>query len=150
MSDRTSVTLHVLKVDADKARATFNDSPAYTDTSDELLTEFGFDDVNYGNLPFLPKLLEAGIAYNSSWGSGDSYGPGTFSLRFTAEGNPVTWELYDETINPNLVDLMERIDKPVELRQYLLAHEAKTIEPTWDNQEEFSKIFRAKQLITPP
>lgn len=148
MGDRTSVRLTVLTSQLAAAQKHFNTEANESDTHTEF-TELTFYDVNYGNLPFLADLLKAGVAYDSYWSSGGDFGPGTESLRFNDKGEPYTSTLYDEGINPNLSDLMARIDKPDELRAFLLQHQEDVADRPWDNQEEYGKIYLATQLINP-
>ena len=148
MGDRTTVYLLVLNSQSIEAQKHFTYETS-GDGFDDITTEFIFEDVNYGDLPFLEALQKAGIAYDSSWSSGDNYGPGTKSLRFDAEGKPFTSMLYESAINPELSDLMALIDKPDELRTFLLEHQADVADRPWDNQEEYGKLYLAKQLINP-
>ena len=148
MRDRTTVRLMVLNSQSVEAQKhfTFEDIDSYVD---DTTTESEFDAVNYGNIPFLEDLKTAGIAYDSSWSSGDEFGPGTESLRFNDKGEPFTRTLYDDGVNPYLPKLMELIDKPDELRAHLIKHSEDVADRPWDNQEEYGKIYLAKQLINP-
>ena len=148
MSDGTTVTLFVLQSQLAAAQEQFDDKPGESTCLGEL-TELMFYDVNYGNLPFLGKLQKAGIAYDSCWNSGDEYGAGVENVRFTATGDVIGRTVYDSERNPNLDTLMGLIDKPDELRQYILDHKTATEDLSWDNQEEYSKIYLANQLINP-
>lgn len=148
MGDRTTVYLRVLNSQSVEAQEYFTLEDIGSDIG-VTTTEFIFEDVNYGDLPFREALKKAGIAYDSSWSRGDDYGPGTESLRFDAEGNPFTSTVYESGINPELSDLMALIDKPDELRTFLLEHQADVADRPWENQEEYGKIYRATQLIQP-
>ena len=148
MGDRTTVYLRVLNSQSVEAQKHFTDETSGDDLGDTT-TEFIFENVNYGDLPFLEALRKAGIAYNSSWSRGNDYGPGTECLRFDAEGKPFTSTVYKSGINPELSDLMALIDKPDELRAFLIQHEKDVADRPWDNQEEYGKIYLAKQLINP-
>lgn len=148
MGDPTTVCLLVLNSQSIEAQKHFTYETSGDDLGD-ITTEFIFEEVNYGDLPFLEALRKAGIAYDSYWSRGDDYGPGTESLRFDAEGKPFTSTLYESAINPELSDLMALIDKPDELRTFLLEHQADVADRPWDNQEEYGKLYLAKQLINP-
>lgn len=147
MGDRTYVTLSVLKSQEQKASSLFTYSPD-EDWLDDQLAHFGFPEVNYGNLGFLYELRAAGIAYDSRWESGGDYGPGTESLRFTQGGEAIENTVYDSGKNPDLQYLMDRIDKPEELRSYILKHHKEVTNLPWENQEEYGKLYQAKQLIS--
>lgn len=149
MGDRTTVTLSVLTAQAKTAEALFVDR--YFDVAldtDPLIFQWTFEEVNYGELPFLHKLQQAGIAYDSEWGRGDEYGSGCKSCRFTSLGTAIDKEIYDENLNPNLAALLERIDQSDHLRQYILDHQESITTLPWDNQEEYGKRYRVTQLIT--
>lgn len=148
MGDRTTVYLRVLNSQSVEAQKHFTNETS-EDALDDITTEFIFEEVNYGELPFLEALRKAGIAYDSSWSRGDEYDPGTESLRFDAEGKPFTSTVYESDINPNLGALIALINKPDELRAYLLKHQKKVADPPWDNQEEYGKLYQVKQLINP-
>jgi hypothetical protein len=149
MGDRTNVTLTVLSVDAERVEDMFLDagwSAANSDASDPLST-FDFEDVNYGNLTFLDDLKEQGIPYDSSWGSGSEYGDGTKSLRLTSEGEAVETEIYDDEHSCAISDLMSLLNQPAALRVLILAKNASLFVLPWDNQAEYAKLHRIRQLI---
>lgn len=147
MGDRTTVTLSVLESQEDKAREyfEFEDNEAWLD---EPLSYHQFDEINHGELDFLHKLKAAGIAYESRWDRGYEYGPGVKSLRFTPDGNVVEKEIYDSECAIDLKSLMPLLDKPEELREYILTRHQEVSTLSWENQEEYGKLYRAKQLIS--
>lgn len=147
MGDRTSVTLMVLEEQANEAKAFFIYDPD-EETLDEPFQYFHFSEISHGNLGFLDDLLNAGIAFDSSWCSISEYGPGTDYLRFLPDGSVWSEEIYDSAINPSLEKCMELIDKPEELRQYLVDHHKEVTPPSWENQIEYGKRYRAKMLIS--
>lgn len=150
MGDRTTVTLCIpasLKEKADEILK--SDLPEECGPyDDEGLYFYTFYEVNYGNLSLLNELRDNGIAYDSSWDDGGEYTAGTKHCRFTGDGDCKELEIYDSQINPDMDQLIQRIDNPVELRAYILLHKENTETLPWDNQEEFGKIFLAKKLIT--
>lgn len=148
MQDRTSVKLIVLTTQASAAEALFDWESSGGDSEPDL-TSFDFEDVNYGTLRFLTKLQDAGIAFDSNWGSGSEYGPGTHYGRFTSEGEFDSWEISDSSINPNIDELVTLLKHPKKLREFILEHVEKTTPLPWDNQEEYGKLYRTKQLINP-
>lgn len=149
--DPSTVTLTVLASQAELVETLI--SPGYEDfeiSEDSHLTALVFHEVGYGELPFLGKLQAAGIAYDSSWSAGSEYTPGTKYLRFTPEGTVISREIYDDQVNPNLDELLKRIDKPAELKAYLLAHaDHVSVEELLEEQIEFGKRYRATNLIAP-
>lgn len=149
MGDRTSVHLTVLNGQAAAAEAIFKSYDDPTGEPGAMLTEYYFTEVNYGELSFLGDLQDAGIAYDSCWNDGAEHGAGMKSLRFTAEGGVETRERYNAAYNPPLEALMVRIDQPAELREYILEHSQSVQHLSWDNQEEYAKVFKTKQLIDP-
>jgi hypothetical protein len=148
MGDRTYVTLSVLKTQEREAASHFPFDPE-EDWLDDQLAHFGFPEINYGNLGFLFELRAAGIAYDSRWESGGDYGAGTESLRFTSLGEAIEKTVYDSGKNPDLGYLMDRIDKPEELRDYILEHYDEVTNLDWENQEKYGKLYQARKLIDP-
>ena len=148
MGDRTSVALRVLTSQVERVKEIIKGEYYETDYYDPDLTIFDFDEVNYGELPFLQKLEKAGIPYNSRWGKGDDYGSGETVCRFTPEGEALVVELCDAEDNPRIASLLERLDKPEELVQYILDYVGSRKVYPWDNQEDYGKLYRMKQLIT--
>ena len=149
MGDHSYVTLSVLASQAEQAKTFMDYEPNREGNFDkDRCIYFEFEEVNYGELKFLDALQAAGIAYLSEWESGQEYGAGCTSCRFTPEGKAIIKSFDDSEINPPLYNLMELIDQPDALRTFILAHkELRTIMP-WDNQEEYGKLYRATQLIT--
>lgn len=148
MGDRTTVTLTVPYDFADIVEEIEEAQERDFNTEGNLIF-LTYYEVNYGELRFLKKLKEQGIPYDSAWCDGNEYGPGTKSLRFTPEGEAIEMELYDDDANPDMNALMCRIDDPVALRQYILNHQASRQVLPWDNQVEYGKLYRTRQLITP-
>lgn len=149
MSSETScVTLTVLASQKDLAEEAF-DFQADEDIGEvEGQWVYTFYEVNYGTLEFLDNLRDAGIAYNSEWTSGHEYSAGTQSGRFTLEGDYVQRVIYDISINPAMYKLLGLIDKPDELRAFILEHqESISVLPLDQVQEEYGKLYRMHQLI---
>lgn len=148
MGDRTSVILYVLTTQKDTAISLFdqlaNEDYEYQD--DQWV--FEFNEVKYGELRFLHKLKEAGIAYDSNWSSGHEYSAGTASCRFTAEGFCIEKEVYDYALNPALYELIKLIDQPEALRKYILNHQENVaVLPLDSNQEANGKPYLTHKLI---
>ena len=118
------------------------------DDTDDIIC-LSFEEVNYGELPFLPKMADAGIPYNSSWSSGSNYGAGTEYNRYTSEGCTVFLNVFDEDINPSIVALMTVIDEPIKLQEMVRNHHQDTTPLPWDNQVEYAKKYRVLKLINP-
>lgn len=148
MGDRTSVMLTVLTSQLNETEKLFSYEPSELYRGD-LLTEYLFYDVNYGNLEFLPAIQNHGIAYTSRWESGSEYGPGEETCRFTPEGNLLIQTIGDEYKNPCLKSLMKAINSHEMLKQIIMRHYEEVTALPWDNQEEYGKIYRARQLINP-
>lgn len=149
MGDRTFVFLTVPIECRELAETVFD-----KDTIDEDwevngdLVYCGFNDVNYGDLGFLCDLADLGIPYESTWERGSEYGPGTEFGRFTPEGEYVTLTVYDSQASPDVTSLMSRIDRPNDLVQYIKDYVKEITPLPWDNQVEYGKIYRTKQLIS--
>lgn len=153
MGDRVSVTLTVLASQAKEAEALFDDWSASTEEEYPLhntdVKDFTFDEVNYGQLEFRDALKKAGIAYDVAWEKGHEFGKGTEYCRFDEKGEAAVWEQYEGDEDPPITALMERIDQPDELIKYIRSHHERHQYPSWDNQEDFGKIYRARLLIQP-
>lgn len=157
MSDRSYVTLTILTSDCAAALPLMSDYTACEEAASTIhetgsmtsITSYGFEEVNYGELPFLPALILAGIPFDSDWGSGNDYGSGTKSCRFTAEGVAQVKELYDSDSAIELKELMERIDHPELLEQYIRDRVKSREVLPWKDQAVNQKLYRTTKLICP-
>ena len=147
-SEESTVTLTVLASQKDQAEEEF-DFQACEDTGEiDRHWVYIFYGVKYGTLKFLDSLRDAGIAYDSEWSSGHEYSAGTQSGRFTSEGLYVKKGIYETQINPCMYHLLDCIDKPDELRAFILEHqESISVLPLDQVQEEYGKLYRMHQLI---
>lgn len=157
MSDRSFVILTILTSDYAAARPLMggesacgeSESTIHEEGNSTAVTSFEFDEVNYGELPFLTTLILAGIPFDSDWGAGSEYGSGTNSCRFTAEGVAQVKELYDSDSAIELEELMERIEHPEVLKQYILDRVKSREVLPWKDQAANQKIYRTTKLICP-
>jgi len=151
MGDRTYVTLTVPLAHKQEV---LQICKCYSSPSEEQdigqLCVMDFEEVNYGELPFLDKLQDRGIAYDSEWEDGGSYTKGGAYLRFNKEGEAIHKELYDNCHNPDISALMQLIDDPEALRKFILAHNEWLTIPGWENQVENGKTYQVMQLIKAP
>lgn len=157
MGDRCYVELTVLKEHVGQVQALL-DKLEYSSSSDEAafsdvtLHVFGFDEVNYGTLPFLGDLTETGIAWTSRWSGGDEYGAGIKHLRFAADGTQQTVEYADSeegTIDTSkLLEFVNASGVTVEsIRAYILDHIESFKPMGWEGQVDNGKRYRALKLI---
>ena len=146
MGDRTTVHLTVLTTQARAAKELFDyHSEEYEGVG---ITSFVFNEINYGELPFLPALREAGIAYDSCWDDGNEYHSGTASCRFSPTGEDIRKGIYDNARNPSLDALILLIDRPAELRQAILDQQEKIrVLPLDSDQEAYGKLYRTHALL---
>lgn len=144
----THVELAVPEGAAKAAQALFDEEADEDLGSSEGVTRFSFAEVNYANLAFIPLLREHGIAYDSRWDEMSEYSAGVESCRFTEAGEIQVKEISDDSLSIPLVQLKEYIDKPEQLRKFILAHEESITVLPWDNQVEYGKRYRLRQLIT--
>lgn len=159
MSDYAHVILTVLPVHEEQVLgiAGIDEyTPYYSNKDNGELVDLYFEEVNYGELPFLYALMEQGIPYTSSWSSGDEFGEGEQTLRFTPEGVAIVKNLY-KTDKYTHINYLEKLCKEysdnselgVALRKYV-AGQRDTLEILpWKNQVEYGKRYRALQLINP-
>lgn len=148
MGDRTSVTLTVLLCHEEAAEALFTFGSEHRSTHSHFAYH-AFYDVNYGELPFLDALENAGIPFDSDWDSGSEYGPGCDSCRFTADGDAIRKSIADDYRNPSIDELMKNINDYAALKNFITKHYDEISVLSWDFQEEYGKIYRTKQLIAP-
>ena len=145
MGDRTWVEIIVLNESASLVKEIL---PDYAEIDESpSLTSFFFHEVNNGWVEEQDQLTELGIAYNYKWGKGDNYNPGTKYIRFTPEGDLQHIEYYENELNPPLEKLLGLIDQPKKMAQYVRQYSAEKTPLPWDNQVEYGKIYRARQLI---
>lgn len=151
MGDRTYVNLYVPAELAEQARPIIKESDGdpYDEGEANHLYNFGFDQVNYGELQCLDDLQKAGIAYDSDWDAGGTYEKGSQTLRFTPEGEAIVLTTYasDEGVPLNM--LLPVLDDHEQLKAVILEHQAVTVPLPWSNQAEYGKKYRTLQLINP-
>ena len=153
MGDRTLVILEFPAEFEEEANAiiaaAYEEGENITHDAAADIIRLSFEEVNYGELPFLSEMADAGIPYNSSWSSGSNYGAGTEYTRYTSEGCTVFLSVFDEDINPSIVALMTVIDEPIKLQEMVRNHHRDTTPLPWDNQVEYAKKYRVLKLINP-
>jgi len=145
MGDRTYVTLTVQKEHWDAVNELDPGEGATAET--DTLVCIGYEEVNYGELYFLPELIKQGIAYDSSWANGDEYPEGEESTRFTSEGRLVTKSFGPTSGTVDITDLVKLLDTPEELKTFILKAKEKEEVLGWEDQIANGKIYRARQLI---
>ena len=145
MGDRTSVTIQLPKECLETAIGCLPSFDYKTEIGDSILLEFS--EVNYGELEEFKELIALGIPCDYWWDRGSTYGSGCKYIRFTSEGELQLVAYYDEDRNPNLNMLLNLLDRPEELIKYIKEHKEKLTPLPWDNQVEYGKIYRARQLL---
>ena len=153
MGDRTYVTLTVRRADKKRVLQICEEAgyePNEPDQSPEItaFVNMGFEEVNYGMLPFLDELEKAGIPFDSNWAAGCEYTEGTRYGRYNSAGELVFAELYEEDFAIWIDDLMRVIHDYTELTSLIRERYACVQTPSWDEQEHNAKLFQTKQLIT--
>lgn len=112
----------------------------------EANTYYEFSECREPKLPFVETLTRQGIAFDQNWND-DSGESGMIAQRFTSTGESRNKTLDDCHKNPDTEGLINLIDKPTELRNYILEHQASRLILPWDNQEQYGQLYRARQLI---
>lgn len=148
MSDRTWVEIVVLKESLPQVKEVldFLDGEEQITEGVELVSIY-LDEVNGGCINEQDELTKVGIPYNYDWGRGDNYEAGSKYIRFTPEGAIQRIEYYESELNPPLEKLLELIDKPKELIQYIQQYANDKTPLPWDNQVEYGKRYRTLQLL---
>ena len=108
-----------------------------------------YDEVNYGELDFLEELVNRGIAFDSDWSDGDNYGAGTETCRFNAEGECQRLTVYDSEDSPPISQLLQLLESPDRLVDYIRNYSASRTAWPFKNQIEYGKLYLARQLISP-
>ena len=147
MGDRTWVAITVLKESLDQVKEIFSDFYDIEIVEGDYLASLHFDEVNNGHIEEQDDLTEKGIPYNYEWGIGDNYDPGIKYICFTPEGDVIHIEYYDSEVNPPLEKLTELLNEPEELVEFIRKFIEERTPLPWDNQVEYGKIYRARQLI---
>lgn len=152
MGDRVSVTISVPTVLADATEALIEKYDGnYTEVEEfTLSTDYGFDEVNYGNLECEQHLTAAGIAWIKSWGAGGGFTAGTAWAMFREDGSLHAGEFGDASPEEVLREFFNLIDQPQNLADALRAKRDEITSPSWENQVEYGKRYLAVNLINPP
>lgn len=146
MGDRTWVEIYVLNESVPVVERILDDSAEIVEGG--FITSFFFYEVNNGRMiEEEDHLTDMGIPYNYEWGTGDEYGSGTKYIRFTPEGELKHIEYFENDRNPSLEKLLELVSKPKELAEYVQQYADDITPLPWDNQVEYGKRYRARQLI---
>ena len=147
MGDRTEVYLSIPHELRGQAEIIIGDA---TDEywQEGTLAVLGYMQVDYGELPNLEYLKEAGIPYDSCWQAGGNFGAGKEACRFTPEGECIMRTIYDADLNPNISHLNTLLNTPDILINYLKKFIENTTILPWDNQVEYGKRYKMRQLIT--
>ena len=106
---------------------------------------FCLDEVRYCDLESLHQLTELGIAYDFTSNDGDYY----CASRFTNEGEHTSIDLAISGMNPDLSQCRALLDRPADLLDYIQKHVQAVTPLPWDNQVEYGKRYRIKQLLLP-
>lgn len=156
MGDRVSTTLTVLKEHQQRAIELIKPEegePSYIDDhSEEHIVRLSYDEVNYGTIDNLELLIQEGIPYSFSWGSGGEFNEGQQDVRFSPEGQLLHTGEDLEWPSVLLDGLKLQLDKATSLeqaKQLLQDSLAKHVPISWDNQAEYGRLYRATQLLQP-
>lgn len=152
MGDRCYVELTVLTEQLPQVLKLAGDDTANESREEDDCTVLGFEEVNYGTIPWLAQLTNVGIAWDSRWHGGDEYGPGIKQLRFAPDGTVQTVEYCDTEQGvidtSKLLEFMNTLGVTVDsIRNYILDH-VRSFDPLpWEGQIEFGKRHLALKLI---
>lgn len=149
MGDRTTVVLSLLTSQVKEAEELLGYlHQSCNEECMDNITDFAFEEVNYGDLEGLVALEKASIAYESAWRAGCEYEAGTTSVRFTSEGEMIKKTIYDSDLSIPITDLMHLINQPGAILELIKNSNEEVQVLPWDNQEEYGKRYRARQLIS--
>ncbi len=148
MGERVDVVLTVLKEHLDRViEISDNSHEEIQESVEDNFTHLIFSEVNYGNLDFLYKLQDEGIAYTSEFDAGSDWSTGQDVLRFTPEGEARNTHIYESDYSPNLTELIEHSKSGGSIDSLIEKVRERIYIPPWDNQAEWGKIYRLKQML---
>lgn len=155
MSDRTDVYLTILTIHknqvaeiADKAGY----DPDWEDLSDSSIpmSRGYFPEVRYGELLFLPKLIECGIPYTADLEPFDKFEGISEYCRYTEDGELDFRSIDDSDWDRLSLSTVESLlNAPITLKQYVERRRKELTILSWENQEEYALKYLALQLIRP-
>lgn len=148
MGDRVAVTLCVPTQCANEAICLISEGDPEDSFADNDFAYLTYFDVNYGELNNLSKLIEHGIPFESTWKAGCEFGKGTNYCRFTSDGEYAGFTMYEGEENPPIQELLSLLDNYAVLKQYVQIYKESHTPLPWDNQIEYGKLYRLKQIIT--
>lgn len=153
MGDRTYVHLYVpaeLFEQAKEIAIKHDGEPNEENTGDEQVHFMGFEEVNYGELNCIEELQSAGIPFDMDWAEGSNYDEGVEYCRFTETGDLTLKTVLggDCYIHPSVLEkVIEEHNSLDAVKDFLKRHNEAVKPPSWDNQVEYGKMYRTKQLI---
>jgi|GEM_PF-5768650 len=153
MGDRTYVYLYVpaeLFEQAKEIAIKHDGEPNEEDILNDEVHYMGFEEVNYGELDCIKELQSAGIPYDMDWAKGSEYEEGVQYCRFTETGDLTlkTINGSDYYIHPSVLEkVIEEHNSLDAVKDLLKRHHEAVDPPSWDNQVEYGKMYRTKQLI---
>ena len=155
MGDRTYVYLYVpaeLFQQAKEIAIKHDREPTEECTDDVSAHWMGFAEVNYGELNCTKELRSAGIAYDMDWGTGSSYEEGNEYCRFSETGELIVKTVFGSShcLYPSQIEeVIEKHNTLDAVKELLKNHYDSTTPLPWDNQVEYGKLYRTKQLLCP-
>ena len=115
------------------------------------LAEFCIPEVNYANIEAETQALtREGIPHSWYWTPGGGYDSGKGYVRFTAEGEVIYHDYSDPDVNPCIDHVIKLLETKTseEVLEYLREYKAKYSPQSWDNQVEYGKVYKLKQLVS--
>lgn len=155
MSDRTDVYLTILTIHKSQVIEIANDAGYYPDWEDLSgssipMSSGEFTEVRYGELLFLPKLVEHGIPYIADKDPFDEYEGSSEYCRYTKDGELDFRNIVDsEWDTISLSNVENLLNDPIALKRYVEQRRKDLTILPWENQEEYGLKYVALQLIRP-
>ena len=152
MGDCTDCSMTVLKEHYEEARnilmANFYKGYIH-DIEHTQFAHIYYSGINYGNLKCDKELIAAGIPFTWYWGNGSEYGAGEQYCRFTETGELILKKIYEKDADRiSLSTLIKKLNNYEDLRECILQFERDQQVLPWDNQIEYGKLYKLKQLIS--
>jgi hypothetical protein len=156
MGDRVACRVYVLKEHADQAKEVLENEVGQPSSADEthlfnaLCVELLYDEVNYGTIKDVGKLIPLGIPYSYYWDGSHEWSAGEQHLRFDEKGDANSIDLCESDDVIQIDDLLAVKDDYTALYKLIVESDRARQFPTgWDNQLDYGARRRALEALKP-
>jgi hypothetical protein len=158
MADYAYVDLTILSSDIDKAISIIEKDFSfmgpvlfnYLEEGNARISTCSFDEVKWGELPFLDAFANEGIPYEANTSGDYNISEVDRYCRYTADGKKEVKELYEDSDKFSLSFLLQSLDRkdaPEFLIKWAEAKQKEIEILSWENQEENKKTYLMHKLL---